>query len=296
VSTTATTPDDAGIDTTNEADTQSLRAAASAEDVKHLFEPVARLVDECRVHLSSSGVEIRAADPANVAMVDLQADPELFHSFQASEGTLGIPLERLLSVLKMADSDSSLVEFHLDYETRKLLVVVDGVEYSMALLDPQSIRKEPDIPDFEPPASGELGASVLKQGIKATDMVGDSCRLRANRAKESLMISADGDTDSVEYKLGPTDDGLESFAMDDTWQPPSEDSDEPSTDGRPDGLSDEAVQSSFSLDYLKDMRPVLPNDGNLEFTLGDNLPLDLAFSLADGSVDVKYLLAPRIQT
>jgi proliferating cell nuclear antigen len=166
----------------------------------------------------------------------------------------------------------------------------------MALLDPRSIRREPDIPDFEPLASGELSASVLKQGIKATDMVGDSCRLRANRAKESLTISASGDTDSVEYELGPTDDGLESFAMDDSWQPPSEDSDEPSTDGRPDGLSDEAVQSSFSLDYLKDMRPVFPADGHLEFTLGDNLPLDMAFSLAGGSVDVQYLLAPRIQT
>jgi hypothetical protein len=73
-------------------------------------------------------------------------------------------------------------------------------------------------------------------------------------------------------------------------------SDEPSTDGRPEGLPDEAVQSSFSLDYLKDMRPVFPNEGHLEFTLGDNLPLDLAFSLADGSVDVQYHLAPRIQS
>jgi len=296
VSTTASTTDDPGIDTESEPDTQSLRAAAPAEDVKHLFEPAARLVDECRVHLSASGVEIRAADRSNVAMVDVQADPELFHSFEATEGTLGVPLDRLLSAIGMADSNTSLVEFHLNYETRKLMVVVDGIEYSMALLDPNTIRKEPDIPDFDPPASGELDASVLKQGIKATDMVADECLLRANRATESLTISASGDTDGVEYVLERTDDGLESFAMDDSWQAPSDNPDEPSTDGRPDSLPDEAVQSSFSLDYLKDMRSVFPNEGTLEFTIGDNLPLDLAFSLAEESVDVQYLLAPRIQS
>lgn len=277
--------------------TTVFQAAATAGDIEAVFEPVARLVDECRVQLSEDSIEIAAIDAANVAMVQVAAENALFHSFRASESTLGVPLDRFLEILGMAGSDDSLVQMQLNPETRKLDIVVDDIEYSMALLDPDTIKAEPDIPDVTLPATFEVASSALKQGFKACDMVSENCLIEADAESESVTISADGDTDSVNYWIKSRDDDLVSFEMDDPREhTPESEVDVLDEDSRPDDLTAAAVRSIFSLDYLKDMRVVYPSDSPVGISLGTEFPVRTEFSLGGGEVDVEYLLAPRIGT
>jgi proliferating cell nuclear antigen len=271
------------------------RAVATASQLTSVFEPVARLVDECRLHASNDGVEITAVDAAMVGMVQVDAGHSMFHSL-AADCTLGIPLDRLLNVLAMAESDDSIVQFSLDEHTRKLDIVVDDLEFSLTLIDPDTIRKEPEIPDLNLPATATVQTNALKRGIQAAGIVDGNCSFEADAATDSLTFHAAGTSDRVDYELTEADE-LEAFAMAD---PRTHDTDseysftEP--DGRPDDLAPAAVKSTFSLDYLQDVRQVLPADSTVEVSVGTEYPVRVAFALADGGVDVEYLLAPQITT
>ncbi len=118
-------------------------AIVRADRLQATLDSVGVLVEECKIHLDESGVEIRAVDPANVGMVDLSLDEAAFESYQADGGLIGVNLTRLADIAGMADSDQ-LVHLELDEETRKLHISIDGLEYTLALIDPESIREEPD--------------------------------------------------------------------------------------------------------------------------------------------------------
>src|SRR6056297_2866249 len=127
------------------------KAIVSAETLGTALDSVSVLVDECKIHLEEDGIAIRAVDPANVGMVDLSLDSAAFESYEADGGLIGVDLSRLEDIAGMADS-GQLIQLELDEETRKLHIQIDGLEYTLALIDPDSIRQEPDIPDLDLPA------------------------------------------------------------------------------------------------------------------------------------------------
>ena len=128
-------------------------------------------------------------------------------------------------------------------------------------------------------------------------MVSENCSIEADAESESVTISADGDTDSVDYWLKSRDDDLVSFEMHDPREhTPDSEVDVLDEDSRPDDLTAVAVRSIFSLDYLKDMRVVYPSDSPVTIFLGTEFPILTEFALGGGDVDVEYLLAPRIGT
>jgi len=245
------------------------KATVGADTFSAFIEPVSALVSECKIHLTEDGLDIRAVCAANVAMVDVSLDAGAFESYDADGGTLGVDLERLEDVLGMADSDD-LVAFELDDETRKLHIEIDGLEYTLALIDPDSIRQEPDIPDLDLPATYVFEGRRLDRAVTVADLVSDHIRIEGVAA-DTLAFSADGDTDDAEDRL----------VQDDLLS------------GRLDG---EAVASLFSLDYLKDMKKAVPSDADVSLLLGDEMPIKMRYSKSDGDVSVLNLLAPRIQS
>ena len=130
------------------------KAIVSADTLKTTLDSVSVLVDECKIHLEEDGLEIRAVDPANVGMVDLSLSADAFESYEADGGLIGVNLSRLEDIAGMADA-GQLVSLELDEETRKLHIQIDGLEYTLTLIDPDSIRQEPDIPDLDLAAEGD---------------------------------------------------------------------------------------------------------------------------------------------
>jgi proliferating cell nuclear antigen len=247
----------------------SFSAIVPVETLQDAIEPVSALVDECKIRLNDDGLSIRAVDPANVGMVDMSLAKSAFESYEADGGVIGVNLDRFEDVLSMGDS-GDLVSLDLNEQTRKLDIHISGLSYTLALIDPDSIRQEPDIPDLDLPATIVLTGSDLDHGIKAADLCSDHITLRADKDGEAFHMEADGDTDDVDLKLGNED--LLSATV------------------------SENAKSLYSLDYLKDMSRAMDTDAAVSLLLGSEMPVKLRYSRNNGFVEVVYMLAPRVKS
>ena len=244
-------------------------AIATKKAVESALNPVSTLVDECKIRLDGSGLSIRAVDPANVGMVDLELAAGEFESYEADGELVGVNLSRLEDIVGMADA-GQLIQFELDEQTRKLHIQIDGLEYTLALIDPDSIREEPDIPDLDLPAEVVVEGGDIGRAVTAADMVSDHIALGVDEGEELFYVDAEGGTDDVHFELGPED--YISLA-------PGE------------------AHSLFSLDYLKDMGKAIPGDAEVTIELGEAFPVKMHFGGGDdGKSQVTYLLAPRIKS
>jgi proliferating cell nuclear antigen len=243
-------------------------AIVRADTLQATLDSVGVLVEECKIHLDESGLEIRAVDPANVGMVDLSLDASAFESYEADGGLIGVNLVRLADIAKMADSDQ-LVRLELDEQTRKLEISIDGLEYTLALIDPESIREEPDLPELDLPATIVIEGRDIDRAVTAADMVSDHIELGVEGDTELFYVSAEGDTDDVHLELD-ADDLID--------------------------LVSGPASSLFSLDYLDDMNRAIPKDAEVSLDLGEEFPAKLHFDIAEGTGTVTYMLAPRIQS
>jgi proliferating cell nuclear antigen len=244
------------------------KAIVSADTLRETLDSVSVLVDECKIHLDEDGLSIRAVDPANVGMVDLDLGAAAFESYEADGGIIGVNLSRLEDIAGMADSDQ-LIQLELDEETRKLHIQIDGLEYTLALIDPDSIRQEPDIPDLDLSANVVIEGADIDRSVRAADMVSDHIALGVDANDELFYVDAEGDTDDVHLEL-TRDDLIDLEAGD--------------------------AHSLFSLDYLKDMNKAIPKDAEVELELGDEYPVKIHFDIAEAQGHVTYMLAPRIQS
>jgi len=238
-----------------------------AETLADALAPVSTLVSECKVHAESDGLEIRTVDPANVAMVDMTLDASACAHYDADGTTLGVNLVRLEDVLGMADSDD-MVQLDLNDETRKLDIRIGGLEYTLALIDPDSIRQEPDIPELDLPATVVCEGGEISRALTAADLVSDHVAMSASPDGE-LVIGAEGDTDDVDVTLD--DDDLLSAAISDD------------------------VESLFSLDYLSAIETPIDSDADVSLLLGEEMPTKLQYSIGD-AVKVVHMVGPRIQS
>ncbi|MFC7155914.1 DNA polymerase sliding clamp [Halomarina halobia] len=244
------------------------KAIVSSGTLRAALDSVSVLVDECKIRLDEDELTIRAVDPANVGMVDLSLSAAAFESYETDGGVIGVNLSRLEDIAKMAGADQ-LVQFELDEETRKLHIRIDGLEYTLALIDPDSIRQEPDLPDLDLPATVVVEGRDVDRAVKAADMVSDHIALGVDAGEEYFYVDAQGDTDDVHFELD-REDLIDLTAGD--------------------------ARSLFSLDYLKEMNKALPADGEVTIELGEEFPVKIHFDIAEGQGHVTYMLAPRIQS
>ncbi len=243
-------------------------AIVAAETLESTLDSVSVLVDECKIHLNEEELAIRAVDPANVGMVDLSLDASAFESYGADDELIGVDLNRLEDLVGMADS-GQLIDLELDDETQKLRLQMDGLEATMALINPDSIREEPDIPDLDLPATIVLEGRDLNRAITAADMVSDHMELGVDADREVFYVDARGDTDDIRLEL--TREELIEF--------------EPGP-----------ASSLFSLDYLRDINKAIPRDTEVQIRLGEEYPVKFTLPYAEGRGQVTYMLAPRIQS
>jgi len=245
------------------------RSEINAGLLKSSVDTVSVLVDECKVRLDEDGLSIKAVDPANVGMVELDIPADSFESYEADDELLGLNLVRFQDITGMANKGDTVV-MELDEETRKLLIRIDGLRYTLSLIDPDSIHQEPNVPDLDLPGNVVLPGREIRRGVKAAGMVSDHMAFGVSDEEGSFYMSAEGDTDDVRVDLRE-DDVIEL-----------------ETGG-------ETAQSLFSLDYLDSMAKAIPNDAQVEVEVGDDYPVKMNFEVSGGEAKVTYLLAPRIE-
>jgi proliferating cell nuclear antigen len=247
---------------------ETFRAAIQSEPLKNILRALRATVDEARVKIDESGIRVRAVDPANVAMDDLDLSASAFESYEATPGVIGTDLDRLWDAVSLANK-GDLVQLHLDTESRKLVVAVTGLEFQIACLDPATIRSEPTLPELELPASVTVDRDTLRQGVKAADLVADHVGFRMDPEEEVFRIDAEGDTDSVDFGIDADD-----------WE----------------AVTLAEASSLFSLDYIKKIVRTTPAGTAVRIDFGTEFPAMLSYDLGDGDESMTRMLAPRIET
>ena len=245
----------------------TFQATIQGGTIKTVLKTLRAIVDEARIHIDENGISMRAVDPANVAMDDLDLTAAAFESYDATPGVIGVDLDRFADAVGMANKGDP-VQLSLDQQTRKLVIHVDGLEFTMACLNPKTIRAEPEIPDLDLPAEVTLSRNTLDRGVKAADMVSDHIRFTMDEAPEQFCIEAEGDTDDVELEIDSED--LKDVTAAD-------------------------AEALFSLDYMKDVVRTIPKGTAVTMTVGTDFPVIMAYELADGNGHVTRMLAPRIR-
>jgi len=231
------------------------------------------IVDEAKLRFSETGFQSRAVDAANVAMVDVDVPDAAFDRLNVGddETTLGVSLETLADVLSMAESGDDLIA-ELNAETRKLELSfpATGLEYTCALIDPDAIRQEPDIPDLDLGGEFVVPGRAIDRGLSAADLVSDHIRL-TGVDDSTLRLNANGDTDSVDLEISADDDLI---------------------DGSLDGDKQESL---FSLEYLTDITRPIGSDSAVTVDLGSEMPVKMHFETGGGDINITAMVAPRIQ-
>ena len=235
-----------------------------AETLRDALGAVSSLVDEAKFSISGEGMVLKAVDPANVAMVSLEIQADAFEYYQADACELGIDLVRLGDVLSMADKGEN-VTIELDAETHKLKVGVGSLSYTVGLIDPTAIRKEPRIPEVDLPTSITISGSVLRKAIKAAEKVSDHVILGVDDT--TFFMEARGDIDSLKLQI-PANELL--------------------------ALRSGESRSLFSLDYLVDMVKAAGKADEVVLELGLDYPIKMRFQI-NKNVSIIYLMAPRIE-
>jgi len=228
----------------------------SAPALQSAVRALAAIVDEAKFVVNNDGVSANAVDPANAALSAITISEGAFIEYNVSEAEIGIDLRRLVEIISMAGKDDT-IKLGLDEHTHKLSITMGGLEYTMALLDPSSMRKSPSVPELDLPSQIKLSSSKFKQMIKAAGMVGDNMTIGV--AGENVYMEATGDSDNV----------------------------------RLDSLKSADVSGTYSLEYLSDMSKGIGAASEITINLGRDLPLVIDF-VPYPRCDVTYLLAPRI--
>lgn len=242
------------------------QAKIRSDTLKGIVNIISTLVDEAKFNIQPDGMNLKAVDPAHVAMIDLSVKKEAFEEYVADETKMGVDLDKIKDVLKLAAS-GDMIEMTQDEEKSRLVLKVGNIVRRMNLVDTSSMA-DPRVPELNLPAYVELAVGEIQKGIKAAESVSDHIALTADG--DTFELFSEGDTDSVNLKLD------KSQLVD------------IKTDGK--------ARSLFPLDYFSNLVKAIPSDTNVRINLGNNYPVKIMFNLADGNGQVGYLLAPRIES
>jgi len=244
-------------------------AVAEKAAPEQLLDTLTPLVTECKMHFNDDGVTVRAVEAAKVAMVDAHLSATAFESYESPGAvTQGVNLERMSDRLSVGGG-SDMVNLSLDMESRKLNVDVGNIQQAMALIDPDAVRAEPDLPDLDLPNTVVLEGQPLDAAVSAVDMVSDHVDIRA--AGDRVEFVGQGDTDETVVTFGP-EDAIDASGI------------------------DADVTSIFSLEFIEAFVDPMPSDAEVTLTFGDEMPLWVEWSAFDGELDVTQMVAPRIKS
>ena len=242
------------------------QAKARADTLKEVVNVVSTLVDEVKFSVTSEGLVLRAVDPAHIAMVDMSISKDAFEEFKADETEIGIDIDKLSQFLKLARGDD-VIDLKHDEDKRRLNIVVGDITRRMSLIDTTGMS-DPKVPNLELPAKLTVNVDDLVQGIKASETVSDHIALIAT--PESFEMTCEGDMDQVNWRKAKKD--MESL------ETPS------------------SVRSLFPLEYFSNMLKAVPSGSAVTMHLGNDYPVRVEFKIANGKGEVRYLLAPRIES
>lgn len=247
------------------------------------IKPVEELADEALVHFSETGLEIRVIDPANVAIVHVNAPKEAFDGYACDENlTTGIELYELTCMLEDEDEEEVAVmdiiteneyfEGNPEWKICKLFMRNDGVLVnSINPLNPGSFEKTPKINNIVNTAEFTIDSTLLKHIIKKASKISDYITV-------GVTTNTDNDIEITFSTEGSYTRKFEAkFTSADILR------------------CDKDAVSLYSLDYLKDIVKSIRYGKSINIQLSSVSPLFLKYDILNGG-QVTFSLAPRVKS
>src|SRR2546428_4618904 len=124
-----------------------------ADVLREVVDVVSTLVDEAKFNVGKDSIIVKAVDPAHVAMVDLTLDRGAFDAYKADDGELGIDMDKMKEILRLAKAGETIALRH-DEDKNRLVVTVGNTTRRMALVDTAGGRGPPGPSPTPPPQVG----------------------------------------------------------------------------------------------------------------------------------------------
>jgi proliferating cell nuclear antigen len=238
--------------------------------LKDSMKTISDLISEGLFQLTDDGIQLVAADPAMVGLVDFTLEEDVFETYEIDEEQkVGLNIENFYSILRRANSGDTIT-LEVDEDSSKFKITMKNNstrDFSLPILN----LSEDDIPSVgdldQFTFNAELDASVLEGAIKDAMVVSDAVTVSADG--DSLQISAEGDQSGVDFTVESGAEGVHEM------------------DG-----SD--AKSMFSLDYLSKMIGAKKLADTVTIKLGQDFPMRLEFTQPD-QAQLNFVLAPRIE-
>lgn len=225
---------------------------------------ISELVNEARIKITKDYLEIISMDPANVAMTIFKLLSSSFVEYEVKEvKNICINLESLKQILKRAKPADTLT-IDLDEEKNKLNVTITGEStktFSLSLIELE--EKEQKVPDLKFPVTININTLLLDEAIEDMNIISESVAFIAEKNKLILKSTSNINSANVEIHLS------EELKL------------------------DAALQSKYSLEYLKKMVKAGKLTDKVSVYFDKDYPLKLVYAVQD-KLSLSFILAPRI--
>lgn len=245
----------------------------SNADLFPFFRLTGAVVSECRLRYDGDTFQVRAADPSNVAMGDVTLDVD---TDLQTEFTIGLNNEHVGNLLQNKPRGDDAVDVTLDLNRPHSTLSVES-EYAngrvwnlterFGLLDPDSIRQEPDLPNVEFDCRADLPVPTVSSYATSRD------------STNPIRFEASGGGFRLAQLNDDTDHDAEYDSMMET------------TDVDVEGVGSSMYGHYWVKKMFSALNAVGVDTATVEWT--DDYPMMVSFD--GGSVSGYYMLAPRIK-
>lgn len=234
--------------------------------LKDSISVISELVNEGRFKITSSGIELIAMDPANVAMVIFKLFSSCFADYQLKKDVeITMNLNNLKQILRRAKPSDILV---LELEDDRMNIILKSAQtrtFSLPIIE--SEEREQRVPTLEFPVIIKTSCSLLAESIEDVGIVSESVAFATDGNK--LFIKAEGDLNKANIEI-PKDKDTEIIAP------------------------EEKIQAKYSVEYLKKMMSGGKLADRVEIKFNKDYPLKLEYKVVD-RVLLAFILAPRVE-
>jgi proliferating cell nuclear antigen len=239
---------------------------------KSCISAISELIEEAAFRFTPEGVRLRAMDPTHVSLIQLDLPADMFDEYKVKEEKIvGLSVSRLDEFLSRAKGEEE-IKFELDEEQNRLLLTLKGIStrrFGIPLIE----VSEPEVPEpskLELPATFDVLAGALIEGLKDAQLVGDSVRFQLD--SEGLTLSAKGEKGSTEVVMKKGEECIKIMGS-----PP-------------------AVRATFAIEYLSRILKAADPDDWVRVKMGQNMPIRLELAIGGEKGSLVFILAPRLET